>query len=125
MNPGQKSHSLKTLTKKYNIELTQHHRAIYDTEATAELFLYLMKQATDLGIHNLLEMNDHVGGEDGYKQARPSHCTILAVNNDGLKNLFKLVSIAHTQTFYRVPRIRRSDLQKLHDGLCWFGLFKR
>uniref|UniRef100_UPI004047CEE3 PolC-type DNA polymerase III n=1 Tax=Solibacillus sp. FSL H8-0523 TaxID=2954511 RepID=UPI004047CEE3 len=117
VNPGQKSHSLKTLTKKYNIELTQHHRAIYDTEATAELFLYLMKQATDLGIHNLLEMNDHVGGEDGYKQARPSHCTILAVNNDGLKNLFKLVSIAHTQTFYRVPRIRRSDLQKLRDGL--------
>ena len=54
---------------------------------------------------------------DGYKQARPSHCTILAVDNDGLKNLFKLVSIAHTQTFYRVPRIRRSDLQKLRQGL--------
>ena len=42
---GQKSHGLKTLTKKYNIELTQHHRAIYDTEATGELFLHLLKQA--------------------------------------------------------------------------------
>ena len=62
-------------------------------------------------------MNDHVGGEDGYKQARPSHCTILAVDNAGLKNLFKLISISHTQTFYRVPRIRRSDLQKLREGL--------
>ena len=34
VNPGQKAHNLKALTKKYNIELTQHHRAIYDTEAT-------------------------------------------------------------------------------------------
>ena len=46
-----------------------------------------------------------------------SHCTILAVDNDGLKNLFKLVSIAHTETFYRVPSIRRSDLTKLREGL--------
>ena len=117
VNPGQKSHSLKTLTKKYNIELTQHHRAIYDTEATGELFLHLLKQANDLGIQNLIEFNDHVGGEEGYKQARPSHCTILAVDDAGLKNLFKLISISHTQTFYRVPRIRRSDLQKLRQGL--------
>ena len=58
-----------------------------------------------------------MGGEDSYKQSRPYHCTILAATNDGLKNLFKLVSIAHTQTFYRVPRIRRSDLMKLREGL--------
>lgn len=117
VNPGQKSHSLKTLTKKYNIDLTQHHRAIYDTEATGELMLHLLKQTDDLGIKDLDELNDHVGGADGYKQARPSHCTILAVDNAGLKNLFKLVSIAHTETFYRVPRIRRSDLTKLRQGL--------
>ncbi len=117
VNPGLKSHGLKNLTKRYNIELSQHHRAIYDTEATSELLLHLLKQAADLGIHYLDEFNDRVGGEDGYKQARPSHCTILAVDNDGLKNLFKLVSIAHTQTFYRVPRIRRSDLKKYREGL--------
>lgn len=117
VNPGQKAHNLKALTKKYNIELSQHHRAIYDTEATGELLLHLMKQATELGITYHDEFNSHVGGADGYKQGRPSHCTILAVDNDGLKNLFKLVSIAHTQTYYRVPRIRRSDLKKLRQGL--------
>ncbi|MEG0473796.1 MAG: PHP domain-containing protein, partial [Solibacillus sp.] len=117
VNPTQKSHSLKTLTKKYNIELTQHHRAIYDTEATGELLLHLLKQTADLGIQNLNELNDHVGGEEGYKQARPSHCTVLAVDDAGLKNMFKLISISHTQTFYRVPRIRRSDLQKYRQGL--------
>ena len=33
------NHRLNTLTKKYGIELTQHHRAIYDAEATGHLFL--------------------------------------------------------------------------------------
>lgn len=117
VNPGMKSHRLNVLAKKYGIDLTQHHRAIYDTEATGELLLHLLKQATELGISYHDQFNEHIGGQDGYKQSRPTHCTILAVDNDGLKNLFKLVSIAHTQTFYRVPRIRRSDLQKLRQGL--------
>ncbi len=32
-------HGLNFLAKKYGVELTQHHRAIYDTEATAYIFL--------------------------------------------------------------------------------------
>lgn len=117
VNPSIKAHNLKSLTKKYNIELTQHHRAIYDTEATGELMLHLLKQADELGIKYHDDFNTHVGGADSYKLARPSHCTILAVDNAGLKNLFKLVTISHTETFYRVPRIRRSDLTKLRQGL--------
>lgn len=117
VNPDMKAHNLKALTKRYNIELTQHHRAIYDTEATGELMLHLLKQADALGIKYHDDFNKHVGGADSYKQARPSHCTILAVDNDGLKNMFKLVSISHTETFYRVPRIRRRDLQKYRQGL--------
>lgn len=117
VNPEQKAHNLKALTKKYGIELTQHHRAIYDTEATGELMLHLLKQAKELGIEYHDDFNRHTGGTESYKQGRPSHCTILAVDHDGLKNLFKLVSISHTETFYRVPRIRRSDLQKHRQGL--------
>lgn len=117
VNPAQKAHNLKALTRKYGIELTQHHRAIFDTEATAELMLHLLKQAKELGIEYHDDFNRHSGGAESYKQGRPSHCTILAVDNDGLKNMFKLVSIAHTETYYRVPRIRRSDLQRFRQGL--------
>lgn len=117
VNPTMKNHRLNTLCNKYGIELTQHHRAIYDTEATGYLLLHLLKEAKEKGIEYHDDFNKFMGGEDSYKQSRPYHCTILAATNDGLKNLFKLVSIAHTQTFYRVPRIRRSDLMKLRDGL--------
>ena len=117
LNPTLKSHRLNTLCKKYGIELTQHHRAIYDTEATGELMLYLLKDAKEKGIHYHDEFNQQINRDESYKQSRPYHCTILAADNEGLKNLFKLISIAHTQTYYRVPRIRRSDLVKLRKGL--------
>ncbi|KYG89605.1 PolC-type DNA polymerase III [[Bacillus] sp. KCTC 13219] len=117
LNPTLKNHRLNTLCKRYGVELTQHHRAIYDTEATGELMLHLLKEAHDKGIKYHDDFNRYVGGDDSYKQARPSHCTILAVNEIGLKNLFKLISIAHTETFYRVPRLKKSDLQKYREGL--------
>ena len=117
LHPTMKNHRLNTLCKKFGIELTQHHRAIYDTEATGYLLLHLLKEADELGIKFHDDFNKHVGGGDAYKKARPMHCTILAVNNDGLKNLFKIVTHSHTQTFYRVPRVTRSTLERYREGL--------
>ncbi len=116
--PTLKSHRLNTLCKRFNIELTQHHRAIYDTEATVQLFLHLINDAMkEKEIRYLDDFNEHIVSSEAYKRARPSHCTILAQNEVGLKNLFKLVSIAHTETFYRVPRLRRSTIEKFREGL--------
>ena len=116
--PELRNHRLNTLAKKFDIELTQHHRAIYDTEATAYLFMRLMKEATtEKGIEYLDDFNKHIGEGDAYKRSRPSHCTLLATDDEGLKNLFKLVSISHMNYFYRVPRIPRSLLMKYRKGL--------
>lgn len=116
--PEMRNHRLNTLAKKFDIELTQHHRAIYDTEATAYLFIRLMKDAaTEKGIEYLDDFNKNIGEGDAYKRSRPSHCTLLATDDEGLKNLFKLVSISHMEYFYRVPRIPRSLLMKYRKGL--------
>ncbi len=115
--PELRNHRLNTLAKKFDIELTQHHRAIYDTEATAYLFLRLLADAQEKGIEWLDDLNKNIGEGDAYKRSRPSHCTLLATDNEGLKNLFKLVSISHMDFFYRVPRIPRSLLVKYRKGL--------
>lgn len=115
--PELRNHRLNTLAKKFDIELTQHHRAIYDTEATAYLFIRLMKDAAEKGIAFLDDFNKNIGEGDAYKRSRPSHCTLLAVDDEGLKNLFQLVSISHMNYFYRVPRIPRSLLTKYRKGL--------
>ena len=69
---------------------------------------------------------EHHHRAEVYKRARPSHMTVLAKNQAGLKNLYKLVSIASTKDFYRIPRTPKSDLARLHEGLfygsgCWQG----
>ncbi|MEH7110924.1 PolC-type DNA polymerase III [Neobacillus niacini] len=115
--PEMKNHRLNTLTKKFDIELTQHHRAIYDAEATGYLLLKMLKDALEKSIEYHDQFNDHMGKGNAYQRARPYHCTLLAQTEVGLKNLFKLVSISHIEYFYRVPRLPRSVLQKYREGI--------
>ncbi|WP_066320650.1 PolC-type DNA polymerase III [Bacillus sp. FJAT-29814] len=115
--PELKNHRLNTLAKKFDIELTQHHRAIYDAEATGYLLMKMLKDSAEKGIAYHDEFNDNMGKGNAYQRARPYHCTLLAQTEQGLKNLFKLVSIAHLEYFYRVPRIPRSVLQKYREGI--------
>ena len=115
--PELRSHRLNTLAKRFGVELTQHHRAIYDTEATAELFLKFLDDLLEKGITTLDVINDYIDNEDAYKRSRPFKCTLLVQNDVGLKNLFKLVSYSHIDYFYRVPRIPRSVLVEHREGL--------
>lgn len=116
--PHFKNHRLNTLTKKFNIVLEQHHRAVYDAEATAYLAWKLIKDANEMHqITNHNQLNDYMGEGDAYKRARPFHATIYAKNAVGLKNMFKLISLSNVNYFYRVPRIPRSQLKKLREGL--------
>lgn len=115
--PEMKNHRLNTLAKKLNVELTQHHRAIYDAEATGYILIKMLKDANEKGIEFHDQLNDNMGQGNAYQRARPFHCILLAQNDIGLKNLFKLVSISHINYFYRVPRIPRSILQKYREGL--------
>ncbi|RBP95284.1 DNA polymerase-3 subunit alpha (Gram-positive type) [Cytobacillus firmus] len=115
--PDMKNHRLNTLAKKFDVELTQHHRAIYDAEATGYLLLKMLKHADGKGIEYHDQFNDNMGQGNAYQRARPAHCTLLAQTEEGLKNIFKLVSISHLEYFYRVPRIPRSVLQKHRAGI--------
>ena len=115
--PNLGNHRLNTLCKYFDVELTQHHRAIYDAEATGYLFWKLVERLAEEEIDNVQQLNDHMGEGDSYKHSRPFHCVLLAQNEIGLKNLYKLVSYAHTKYFYRVPRIPRSLLTELREGI--------
>lgn len=118
LHPEMKSHRLNVLAKKYNVNLEQHHRAIYDSETTGHLCWLFLKEAQEkyqMLYHD--ELNRFVGQGDAYKRARPFHVTILAQTQTGLKNLFKLISMSNVDYFYRVPRIPRSQLNKLREGL--------
>nr|WP_319218157.1 PolC-type DNA polymerase III [uncultured Trichococcus sp.] len=118
LHPQLKSHRLNTLAKRYGVGLEQHHRAVYDSETTGALCWIFLKEAREE--HNILfhdELNKFIGGGDSYKRARPFHATILAKNQDGLKDLFKIISASNIDYYYRTPRLPRSVLQASRENL--------
>ena len=46
-----------------------------------------------------------------------SHLLLLCENNEGYKNLIKLVSAGFTEGFYSKPRVDRELLEKYHNGI--------
>src|SRR5699024_204279 len=71
--PELKNHRLNTLCKHFDIELTQHHRAIYDAEATGYLFWKLLQLVQEKEIYNHNELNNHMGEGNSYQRSRPHH----------------------------------------------------
>lgn len=120
LHPEQTRHTLDSLCKKYNVVLEHHHRANQDAEATGYLMFKLLDAFNDrFNQDDLGEMNNYAKYGEVYKRARPSHMTVIALNQDGLRNLYKLVSIASTKYFYRVARTPKSVLRKMHEGLIY------
>ncbi|ANZ58103.1 PolC-type DNA polymerase III [Fructilactobacillus lindneri] len=116
--PNYKSYRLNTLAKKFDVVLEHHHRAIYDAETTGHLnYLFLKDAEKEYNIQFHDQLNEHMTENDAYKHARPFHAILMAQTQAGLKNLFKLVSLAHIKYFYRVPRIPRSEIEKYRDGI--------
>lgn len=114
--PRLKNHRLNTLCKQFDIDLTQHHRAIYDAEATGYLLWKMIEDCVERGLKHLNRLNELTGERD-VSRLRPFHAIVLVENPVGLKNLYKMVSESHLNYFHRMPRIPRSLLQKYREGL--------
>ncbi|MFK7695797.1 PolC-type DNA polymerase III [Paenibacillus sp. HJGM_3] len=113
--PTMKNHRLNTLSDKFKVSLENHHRAVDDAAALGEVLFHMIKDAEERGKTSLLSLNDDVG--KSISNARPFHCCIYALNAVGKKNLYKLISISHTQYFNRVACIPRSKLIEYREGL--------
>lgn len=114
--PDLKNHRLNTLCEHLNVSLKQHHRAIYDAEATGYVLWKMIQEAANRGFEKLLQLNEETKDRN-LNRLRPFHVSILVKNRTGLRNLYQLVSKSHIEYFYRVPRIPRSELEKYREGL--------
>ena len=114
--PDLKRHRLNVIAKALGIPLLNHHRAVDDAKATAHIFIKFLEMLKKQGIEKLSEVNEKLGSLD-YTKIGTNHITLLAKNYTGLKNLYKIVSDAHVNHFYRAPRILKSFLEKHKEGL--------
>jgi DNA polymerase-3 subunit alpha (Gram-positive type) len=112
-------HSLSALVKRYDIPFDEdsHHRGDYDAEATALIFHKMMKKLGDRNFEKVSDLEKLVSKDEIHKFGRAFHVNILATNKVGLKNLFKIISLANTKYLYKTPRILRSEITNLREGL--------
>lgn len=112
-------HSLSALVKRYEVpwDESAHHRGDYDAEGTALVFHKMMKKLSNLNIEKMNELDRLVSKDEIHKYGRAHHINLLVKNKAGLKNLFKLVSLANTTYLYKTPRILRSVIEEHRDGL--------
>ena len=116
--PQLNRYKLDTVAKALNVSLENHHRAVDDAGATAEIFVAFLKMLKERDIFTLDELNKLSElDEEGIKKLPTYHIIILAKNDVGRVNLYRLVSWAHINYFHRVPRIPKSVLAKYREGL--------
>ena len=98
-----------------------HHRA-GDDAMTCGLIMHRLcqKLEEEHDIHTLQAINPammklRAGGRITDRQAR--HIILFAKNQQGLRNLYHLISNSNLKHFRRVPRIPKSELMELREGL--------
>ena len=112
-----KNYKLDTVAKYLKLDDFHHHRACDDAAILAKIFLCLLQRLTeDTGAKTVGEINTSLAGGD-VKKIKSHHMIILAKNRVGLKNLYKLISKSHLDHFYRNPRVPKTELIELREGL--------
>ena len=119
LDQGYARHSLSALVARYNVpwEEDAHHRADYDAEGTAHVFAKMLNKLKSQNYKTIADLDKLVSKDEIYKFGRTYHFNAIAVNKTGLKNLFKMISLANTVYLYKTPRILRSKVNELREGL--------
>lgn len=80
-----KTFNLKSLAKFFDVDLIQHHRALNDAKATAEIFIKMLKGILSEKVNNYQDINAAFIDEQAYQNAMSTHINILSKIKRGLK----------------------------------------
>ena len=122
--PNAARHNLGSLSRNLKLDVydtEKAHRADFDAEVLNNVWQVIIsilsKGRSDLthaDLANLKGSNDAM-----YKHLKPVHLVALAKNQAGLKDLYRLVSLAHTKYLASgsMPKIPRFEVEKLRQNL--------
>ena len=120
--PELKSVKLNIVAKHLGVKLESHHRAVDDAKATGDILLECIKKTKEeMQIDTLAGLNKIFLEKVDIKKLPTYHIIILAKTQAGIRNLYKLVSEAHIDNFFRRPRTKKSRLMEMREGLIIGG----
>ncbi|MDD6571670.1 MAG: PolC-type DNA polymerase III, partial [Thermoflexaceae bacterium] len=116
--PNLNKYTLDAVAKALNVTLESHHRAVDDAGCTAEIFQKLLLMLRDRDIEKLEDVNKiNEMNAEMIKKLPTYHAIIIAKNDVGRVNLYRLISNSHLVYYNRRPRIPKSDFLKHREGL--------
>ena len=116
--PHLAKYKLDTVAKAMGVSLENHHRAVDDAGATAEIFVKFLPMLKEEGAHSLSDVNALGASSPEVIRKLPTyHAIILAQNDVGRVNLYRLISESHVNLFAKRPRIPKSLIMKYREGL--------
>ena len=114
--PDFKKYGLGDLNKSLGLALEKHHRAVDDSQATANMFIIFLEKYKEKGIEYLKDINK--GFEVNVKKQSLKNSMVQVKTQEGLKNMYKLVSEGHIKYFgNKKARIPKSVLKENREGL--------
>ena len=113
-------HTLDVVAKDFDMADFNHHRAGDDALVCGRIMGKLMEKLQAMGVTRVQAINEamlplrpaarnHV--------MRCQHIVLFAKNQIGLRNLYQLISEANLNHFKKFPRIFKSELTKLREGI--------
>ena len=116
--PDLKKFKLNVVAKALEISLENHHRAVDDAGATAQIYVRFLKMLQEQGASKLSEVNTICKPTaDMIKKMPTYHAIILCQNEVGRINLYRLVSLSHIEYYAKRPRIPKSLFLENREGL--------
>ncbi len=117
VNPELTKHKLNIIAEHYNLAEFHHHRASDDARTLAYIFFVMLDRLKSEGVTTFERMVDAMSEKADPLKLPVNHMIIFAKNQEGLKNLYRLVSFSYLDYYRRRPRMPKSVIEQYRDGL--------
>ncbi|MCF0145157.1 MAG: PHP domain-containing protein, partial [Eubacterium sp.] len=110
--------TLDRVAKALEVHLGSHHRAVDDAACTADIFVKFIGMLEERGIVSLKGLNEEAAiTPHAVSRLRETHAVLLAMNETGRVNLYRLISEAHLHYIKGRAKFPKSLIRKYHEGI--------
>ena len=118
--PKLNKHKLDIVAKEFELGDFNHHRAADDAVICGQIAVKLFELLEQKDIHSLQQINEAMVPLRMVRRRdsrHAQHIILFAKNQQGLRNLYHLISDSNLKYYRQKPRIFKSELMKLREGL--------
>lgn len=115
--PDFSKYKLGVIAENLKIQVEVAHRALDDVMTLIKIFNIMLEKLKEKEVLKVSEIEETLDKNIDFKKMETYHAVIITRTQEGLKNLYKLISFSHLNYFYKKPRIPKSLYLKYSNGL--------